>query len=73
LQIEIENATNCLPDISANKHVIWLRFAPPALQARPAAAIRELTSNEINFHLGLCGAPNPALESQQPRQSFGLV
>lgn len=73
LQIEIENAKSCLPDISANKHVIWLRFAPPALQARPAAVIREPIPNEVHFNLGLCGAPSPALESQQPRQSFGLV
>lgn len=73
LQIEIENATSCLPDVSANKHVIWLRFAPPALQARPAAAIRESMPSEIGFRLGLCGTPNSSLESQQPHRSFCSV
>jgi cell division protein ZapD len=72
LQIEIENAKNCLPDISANKHVIWLRFTPPALQARPKAGL-ERVPEEIHFNLGLCGAPGPSTERQQPRQSFGLV
>ena len=73
LQIEIENFKNSLPDISANKHVIWLRFAVPALQARPAAAVREIEPEEIEFHLGLCGAPETSAERQKPRQSFGLV
>ena len=74
LQIEIENAKNGLPDISANKHVIWLRFTPPTLQARPMNHISaDSMPDEVNFFLGLCGAPGPSSERQQPRQSFGLV
>ncbi len=73
LQIEITQTTRCLPDVSANKHVIWLRFARPALQARPTAVTGEPTPEEISFRLGLCGVPNSSLESQQPHRSFCLV
>ena len=73
LQIEITQDTRCLPDVSANKHVIWLRFARPALQARPMGVTNEPIPEEINFRLGLCGVPNSSLESQQPHRSFCLV
>ncbi len=73
LQIEIENDSRCLPDMSANKHVIWLRFVVPALQARVQPVRTESLTDEVYFHLGLCGAPGPNLERVQPQRSFGVL
>lgn len=73
LQVEMAGLNHGLPDMSANKHVIWLRFTPPALQPRPAGTHRVSSSDEICFHLGLCGAPVPSAERQKPKPAFAVV
>lgn len=58
LQIGLATNTPFLPDISANKHVIWLRFALPVVGARATTiSPPSIHKEEIEFHLGLCGAP----------------
>ena len=55
LQIELPHASPYLPDISANKHVIWLRFTLPAYRSQPQHLRLDPTQPEIHFGLNLCG------------------
>ncbi|TDR28808.1 cell division protein ZapD [Hydromonas duriensis] len=55
LQIELSDRSPYLPDISANKHVIWLRFAFPNFRSQPLHLRQEIDHAEITFELNLCG------------------
>lgn len=56
LQIEQPETSTMLPDISANKHVIWMRFTQPSYRYQPVHLKPELVNMpEISFHLSLCG------------------
>jgi len=55
LQVKLPNSSTYLPDISANKHVIWLRFTLPSYRSQPQHLLPTLPSQEIHFDLNLCG------------------
>lgn len=58
MRVEFADNSAILPDFSANKHVIWLRFAAPAVSAcAPSKAVHAPSPDEVSFRLGLCGAP----------------
>ena len=73
MRVEFNQTSNCLPDFSANKHVIWLRFSAPVVSVRSQhAKVTHAQQDEIAFRLGLCGAPVSALVSTQmpPREQI---
>lgn len=55
LQLEVPSDSPYLPDISANKHVVWLRFALPNYRNQPKHLRLEPLATEIEFELNLCG------------------
>lgn len=55
LQIELADSSPYLPDISANKHVIWLRFSLPSFRSQPQHLRVDPSQPEIDFELNLCG------------------
>ena len=58
MRVEFANTSNYLPDFSANKHVIWLRFAAPVVSVRSSAkTMQHAMQEEVAFRLGLCGVP----------------
>lgn len=55
MQVEIPANTPYIPDISANKHVIWLRFSLPVFRCQPQHLYIDPAKPEIPFELNLCG------------------
>ena len=55
MQVQYSSLSAYIPDISANKHVIWLRFALPTYRGQPSRPNADLGVNEIPFDLKLCG------------------
>ena len=55
LQVELADTSPYLPDISANKHVVWLRFSLPNFRSQPQHLRVDPSHPEINFELNLCG------------------
>ena len=55
LQVELADTSPYLPDISANKHVVWLRFSLPNFRSQPQHLRVDPSYPEINFELNLCG------------------
>lgn len=55
LQVELPNTSPYLPDISANKHVIWLRFTLPSFRSQPQHLKIDASVLEVEFDLNLCG------------------
>lgn len=55
MRIKVPVDTFLIPDISANKHVIWLRFSAPAFRSKPRYLLAERTQSEVEFELRLCG------------------
>lgn len=61
MRVEFDQNSSYLPDFSANKHVIWLRFAAPTVSVRAAVkTAHHAPQDELSFRLGLCGAPASA-------------
>ncbi|MGL4767643.1 MAG: cell division protein ZapD [Formosimonas sp.] len=55
MQIEVSKQTPHIPDISANKHVIWVRFTLPAFRCQPKHMYVDANQAEVTFDLQLCG------------------
>lgn len=55
LQVELSSESPYLPDISANKHVVWLRFALPNYRNQPKHLRIDPSETEVEFELNLCG------------------
>ena len=58
MRVEFARNSAYLPDFSANKHVIWIRFAKPVMTTRiQQRAGQMMETGEVDFKLGLCGVP----------------
>lgn len=55
IQVKTPTDTLFIPDISANKHVIWLRFTQPTFKKQPRPMYVDIVQPEILFELNLCG------------------
>jgi cell division protein ZapD len=55
MQVEMPSNSPYIPDISANKHVIWLRFSLPSFRCQPQHLYFDPAQPEIPFELSLCG------------------
>ena len=66
MRVQFDSTSNYLPDFSANKHVIWLRFAAPVVSARSTLrGVSHIPQEEVSFHLGLCGVPPTTVVTQR--------
>ena len=66
MRVQFANTSDYLPDFSANKHVIWLRFAAPVVSVRSTPrAMHHAPQEEVAFHLGLCGVPPTSVMPQR--------
>ena len=76
MRVEFANTSNYLPDFSANKHVIWLRFAAPVVSVRSSAKTMQRTmQEEVAFRLGLCGVPatSPVAQREQVHPFYSAL
>lgn len=55
LQVYLPKESLYAPDVSANKHVIWLRFTKPSFRSQPRRLHFDVAQSEIKFNLNLCG------------------
>lgn len=55
LQVLLPNNSSYIPDVSANKHVIWLRFSAPSFHGQLRRFSLESEKDEVTFDLSLCG------------------
>jgi cell division protein ZapD len=49
LQVRLDRALNAIPEISANKYMLWIRFTTPDKDLKPRPVDRD-----IPFELSLC-------------------
>jgi cell division protein ZapD len=49
LQVELDDAVQAVPEISANKYMLWIRFNAPSTELRPRAQ-----ESDVPFELVLC-------------------
>lgn len=76
MRVEFANTSNYLPDFSANKHVIWLRFAAPVVSVRSSAkTMQHAMQEEVAFRLGLCGVPatSPVAQREQVHPFYSAL
>ena len=76
MRVEFATTSNYLPDVSANKHVIWLRFAAPVVSVRSSAKTMQRTmQEEVAFRLGLCGVPatSPVAQREQVHPFYSAL
>ena len=76
MRVEFANTSNYLPDFSANKHVIWLRFAAPVVSVRSSAkAMQHTMQEEVAFRLRLCGVPatSPVAQREQVHPFYSAL
>lgn len=55
LRVLLSKKSPYTPDVSANKHVIWLKFSIPAFYGRSIHSFLESEKDEVLFDLNLCG------------------